>query len=182
MVEGEIKQLENANNASLDEYDYFLALEKKTASLLAACTQIGAITANAKPDILQKCNTLGLMMGYCFQIKDDIFDYANTNNTGKPAGNDIREGKITLPLLHALKQLDTTEQQNILQLLKSKSLDNDNVQYIQQLAVQHGGIQYAQEQMNYFKNKATNILEELPDSDAKYSLQLLAEFIVQRSN
>lgn len=104
LSEGEIKQLETAEESILDENCYLQVIKKKTATLLSACTEIGAISSGASAEVIALCREFGEYLGYCFQIKDDIFDYFKEANIGKPTGNDIREGKVTLPLLYALRQ------------------------------------------------------------------------------
>jgi octaprenyl-diphosphate synthase len=181
MAEGEIKQLENAEQSVLTEKDYFMAMEKKTASLLASCTEMGAITANATKELQDKCKTFGQLLGYSFQIKDDIFDYFDDANIGKPSGNDIREGKVTLPLLYALETATPAEKEPYLQMLLEKDFTPANISALLRFAKEKGGIGYAEARMMEYKGKALEIIRSLPDSDAKNGLFLLADYLVERS-
>jgi octaprenyl-diphosphate synthase len=181
MAEGEIKQLENADHLILTEKDYFIALRKKTATLLASCTEIGAITARASLDLQMKCKQFGQLLGYCFQIRDDIFDYFDDASTGKPSGNDVREGKVTLPLLYALQSTGMAEKEPYLKMLAEKSITPENVSALIRFAKAKGGIEYAETRMVEYKNQAAQIIRSLPDSEAKNSLLLLSEYLVERS-
>jgi len=181
MAEGEIKQLENISELILHEKDYFIALEKKTAMLLASCTEIGAITANANAELQQKCKKFGQLLGYSFQIKDDIFDYFDNPEIGKPSGNDIREGKVTLPLIHALETANPSERNTYLAMLSAKEIPAENIASLIEFAKIHGGIEYAEKRMLAYKQKADEIIYTMPDSDARTSLLLLSDYIVQRT-
>ncbi|MDR3260807.1 MAG: polyprenyl synthetase family protein [Tannerella sp.] len=181
MAEGEIKQLENADRLVLTEKDYFIAMEKKTATLLASCTEIGAITANAPEDLRQKCKLFGQLLGYGFQIKDDIFDYFEDTLIGKPSGNDIREGKVTLPLLYALETAVPAEKAPYLNMLVAKNFTPDNVSALLGFAKAKGGVAYAEARMTEYKDKAKEIIRSLPASEARNSLLLLADYLVERS-
>ncbi|MDR3267541.1 MAG: polyprenyl synthetase family protein [Tannerella sp.] len=180
MVEGEIKQLENANESILTEKDYFLAVEKKTATLLASCTEIGAITAHAPEEMQRKCKEFGKLLGYCFQIKDDIFDYFEDARTGKPSGNDLREGKVTLPLLYALETASATEKAPYLDMLQEKKITSANISALLRFAKDKGGIEYAETRMLKYKAMAVEIIRSLPASAARDSLLLLADYLVER--
>ena len=180
MVEGEIKQLEISDEMILSETEYMVSLEKKTAVLLAACTEIGAITAGADRDMQLKCRQLGYLLGCSFQIKDDIFDYFDNQNIGKPSGNDICEGKITLPLLYALDSTPANEKAQYSTMLKEKLFTSENIAALIEFAKAKGGIEYAESRMLEYKNKAIEIIETFPPSEAKNSLLLLADYIVNR--
>lgn len=181
MAEGEIKQLENINELLLDEKDYFVALEKKTAMLLASCTEIGAITANANPEWQEKCARFGRILGCCFQLKDDLFDYFESAEIGKPSGNDIREGKVTLPLIHALETANPAERAIFLEMLSQQEIPADNIAALIRFAKAHGGIEYAEARMWEYKKEADEIIQSFPDSEAKNSLLLLSDYIVERT-
>ena len=181
MAEGEIKQLENINELILKEKDYFIALEKKTAMLLASCTEIGAITANADSVLQEKCKQLGRILGYCFQIKDDLFDYFDSDEIGKPSGNDIREGKVTLPLIYALETANPSDQVLFSEMLSKQDISAENITALIQFAKKQGGIEYAESQMRAYKKKADEIIQSFPDSEAKNSLLLLSDYIVERT-
>jgi len=181
MAEGEVKQIENSDNIILSEKDYFLTLEKKTAALLAACAEIGAITAGADYEMQTKCKQFGHLLGCSFQLKDDIFDYFDNQNIGKPNGNDIREGKITLPLLYALNSTPASEKDIYLDMLHQRQFTPENIAALIEFAKEKGGIEYAEARMIAYKSQAVELIDTLPPSEAKDSLLLLADYFVSRS-
>lgn len=180
LSEGEIKQLETAEESILDEACYMQVIRKKTAMLLAACTEIGALSAGASADLVVKCREFGEYMGYAFQIKDDIFDYYKESNIGKPTGNDIREGKITLPLLFALKQGGGEAVEHCLRIIREKDFTTEHIELLAEFAKANGGIEYAEQRMYHYHDKAIAVLHTLPESDAREALLLLANYIVER--
>ena len=180
LADGEIKQLETAEEVVLDEACYFQVIRKKTAMLLSACMEIGAISAGASPEVVDLFRRIGENLGYAFQIKDDIFDYFPGANIGKPTGNDIREGKVTLPLLHALLQ-GGEETVELKAILDRRDFSPENIACLIAYAKASGGIGYATEQMIRFHDKALSLLREVPDSDAKQGLVMLADYIVNRT-
>lgn len=181
LSEGEIKQLETAEESILDEACYMQVIRKKTAMLLSACTEIGAISSGTSPDLIARCREFGEYLGYCFQIKDDIFDYFKETNIGKPTGNDIREGKITLPLLFALKQGRREDTDRWLRIINEKDFTAENIELLTEFAKVSGGIEYAEKRMREFHDKAVAILRTLPESDARAALLLLADYIIERN-
>ena len=180
MAEGEIKQLENAKEQILKEKDYLIAIEKKTSMLLSACTEIGAITAQATPETQQQCREFGRLLGYCFQIRDDIFDYFDDPAVGKPSGNDIREGKVTLPLLYAFESTDEPTKAPYLKMIRERDFSPENVAALISFAKERGGVEYAMSRMAYYKEKVTDIIRSLPDNEARESLLLLADYVIER--
>lgn len=180
LSEGELKQLKNAEDTVLDEEVYMQVIRKKTAALLSACTEIGALSAGASDEIVEICREFGEFLGYCFQIKDDIFDYYRDSNIGKPTGNDIREGKVTLPLLYALRTGKKEEVDYYTGLIKSKDYTEEHVDSLIEFAKNNGGIEYAIQRMEDFKRKANTLLALLPESEARRSLLLLADYIMDR--
>jgi octaprenyl-diphosphate synthase len=156
-------------------------LEKKTAVLLAACTQIGAITAGADYDLQVRCRQFGHLLGCSFQIKDDIFDYYDDANIGKPTGNDIREGKITLPLLYALKNAPEKERSYYYNIIDKQDFTKQNVNSLIHFSKQGHGIEYAEKRLSEFKQKAVEIIHSFPESDARNSLLLLADYFSERA-
>lgn len=180
LADGEIKQLEAAEEVILDEGCYLQVIKKKTATLLSACTEIGAISADADVLLIEKFRQIGENLGYAFQIKDDIFDYYHDANIGKPTGNDIREGKVTLPLLHTLLHSDAPEVAELKSILVRKDFTQENIDRLIEFAKVSGGIEYAEKCMEEYLEKAISTLKEIPDSDAKESLLLLAGYIVKR--
>ncbi|RHO72244.1 MULTISPECIES: polyprenyl synthetase family protein [unclassified Parabacteroides] len=180
LSEGEIKQLETAEESIIDESCYMQVIRKKTAMLLSACAEIGAISANASDEMVKKCREFGEYLGYCFQIKDDIFDYFKETNIGKPTGNDIREGKVTLPLLHALQTGPKEEVDNCLRIINEKDFSAKNIDLLIDFAKANGGIEYAGQRMQAYHDKAVEVLLTLPESEARDGLLLLADYIVER--
>lgn len=181
LSEGEIKQLETAEESILDENCYLQVIKKKTATLLSACTEIGAISSGASAEVIALCREFGEYLGYCFQIKDDIFDYFKEANIGKPTGNDIREGKVTLPLLYALRQGREEEAARYLDMILRKDFAAENVDSLIEFAKANGGIEYAEARMKEYHDKAVDVLLRLPESEARISLIQLADYIMTRS-
>ncbi|MDH6356189.1 polyprenyl synthetase family protein [Parabacteroides sp. PF5-9] len=180
LSEGEIQQLETAEETILDEACYLGVIRKKTATLLSACTEIGAISAGASDELLTLCREFGVQVGYCFQIRDDIFDYFEDSKIGKPTGNDIREGKITLPLLYALRTADQSVAQRFIDIIQAKDFTSENIHSLIHFAKENGGIAYAERCMQVYHAKALEILMHIPESEARNSLKLLADYIVNR--
>jgi len=182
LSEGELLQIEQTDKRTIDEDDYLLMIRKKTATLISACSEIGAISVNAPPETVHKCRLFGEYLGYCFQIKDDIFDYFNDVNIGKPTGHDIREGKITLPLIYALKHAPENDCQKFLSIIDNKDYTPENVMALISFAKQYKGIEYAEKRLLEFKQKAVEIINSFPESDARNGLLLLADYFSERSN
>jgi len=180
LSEGELKQLETVEDVVLSEERYMQVIYKKTGSLLSACTEIGSISAEVSDDIISLCKQFGEYMGYCFQIKDDIFDYYKDAEIGKPTGNDIREGKVTLPLLYAIRTGKKEEAVKAEEIIKTQDFTAENIDWLISFAIDNGGICYAEEKMKEYKDKALELLNKLPQSEAKDALLLLADYIVER--
>lgn len=179
LSEGEIKQMETADESILDEDCYLQVIYKKTATLLSACTTIGAISAGAGDAQIGIMRRFGELIGYAFQIKDDIFDYFKESHIGKPTGNDIREGKVTLPLLFAL-QHGGEEAEAYRRIILAKDFTDEQVERLIDFAKANGGIEYAERRMMDYHEKAIEALDSLPDSPAKKALVDLADYIVYR--
>ena len=182
LSEGELLQIDNTEKRSLDENEYLRMIRKKTATLISACSEIGAISVQATPEIIHQCRLFGEYLGYCFQIKDDIFDYYEDANIGKPTGNDIREGKITLPLLYALKVAPEDERNYFFSIIDNQDYTPNNITALIQFAKQYGGITYAENLLMAYKQKAIAIINGFPESDARNSLLLLADYFSERTN
>ena len=181
LSDGELLQLENATFSDNSEENYFNIIRKKTALLFATCAEVGGISVNANAAQLQHLRNFGEYMGLCFQIKDDVFDYYEDIQIGKPTGNDIRDGKVTLPLIYALQNCTDKERKSIITLLDNKDFSANNVQFITQFTIQKGGLEYAIEQMEVYKNKAIDALNDFADSEMKQSLILCAEYAASRT-
>lgn len=180
MSEGEILQIKKSRKLDIDEETYFEIIRKKTASLIATSMAIGAASVTDDPEIPEKMYRIGQDAGIAFQIKDDIFDYQAKGLIGKPTGNDIKEKKITLPLLYVIKNSDAAERKRILGLIRRKNNHTAVVEELIQLVGEKGGIDYATEKMNAFKDKAVGALMEFPESEARNSLIDLMNFITTR--
>lgn len=179
LSEGEIKQMETADESILDESCYLQVIYKKTATLLSACTAIGAISAGADKQAIEAMKKFGENIGYAFQIRDDIFDYYKESNIGKPTGNDIREGKVTLPLLYALKQ-ESAKAGTMLEIVLTKDFTDEHIDQLILFAKEQGGIEYAKKRMTDFRNEAVRALDIFPDSSSRRALIDLADYIILR--
>ncbi|WP_321369644.1 polyprenyl synthetase family protein [uncultured Draconibacterium sp.] len=180
MAEGEILQMKKSRKLDIDDETYFEIIRKKTASLIATSMAIGAASAVDDEAIIEKMYSIGQDAGIAFQIKDDIFDYQSKGLLGKPTGNDIKEKKITLPLLHVLNEADRSERKRILRLIKRKNNSSAVVEELIQLVTEKGGLEYAEQKMNEFKDKAIAGLKEFPECEARESLIELMNYIATR--
>ncbi|WP_320110934.1 polyprenyl synthetase family protein [Draconibacterium orientale] len=180
MAEGEILQMKKSRKLDIDDETYFEIIRKKTASLIATSMAIGAASAVDDEVIIEKMYSIGQDAGIAFQIKDDIFDYQSKGLLGKPTGNDIKEKKITLPLLHVLNEADRSERKRILRLIKRKNNSSVVVKELIQLVTEKGGLEYAEQKMNEFKDRAIAGLKEFPDCEARESLIELMNYIATR--
>jgi octaprenyl-diphosphate synthase len=180
MSEGEILQIKKSRMLDIDTETYYNIIRKKTASLIATSMAIGAASVTNDPQIAEKMYTIGQTAGIAFQIKDDIFDYQEKGNIGKPTGNDIKEKKITLPLLYLLDNSSLTERFHILRLIKRKNNNADAVRELVDKVVAKGGIAYAITQMNLFREEAIAGLREFPENEARNALIDLMYYITER--
>lgn len=180
MSEGEILQVKKSRKLDIDDETYFEIIRKKTASLIATSMAIGAASVSDDAELLDKMYSIGQDAGIAFQIKDDIFDYQEKGLIGKPTGNDIKEKKITLPLLYVLKNSNASERKRILRLIKHKNKNSAVVKELIQLVTEEGGLEYATTKMNEFKDKAVNALMEFDDCEARTSLIELMNYITTR--
>lgn len=180
MGEGELLQQQNAREYNLTENNYYEVIRKKTAVLFSACTKIGAIVGGATAAEMEQMQEFGECLGIAFQIQDDILDYSKTLDTGKTYGNDIREQKITLPLICALQNANETQQDEIKEIYVKETLQQEEVDKVIQMVADLGGIQKAQDAIDSYMNKACALLEKLQDSEYKKSLLLLVEEIATR--
>ncbi len=180
LAHGEINQIDNARRHRLSEEAYFEVIRRKTASLFRTCMFVGAISVGTDEETRSKLENIGELLGLCFQIKDDIFDYYDSNVIGKPTGNDLREGKITLPLLYAITHNKDAENERMRALLDNDSLDSNAIETLIDYAKRMGGIEYAQERMLQLRNEAVASLETLPDSPARQALIELLDYTISR--
>ncbi len=179
MSEGELLQIEKARMLDITEEVYFEIIRQKTASLIATCCEAAAASIGAT-EHQDRMRQFGNLVGLAFQIKDDIFDYG-TDDVGKPTGNDIREQKMTLPLIYALQNAPEEVQKELYHIVKRKHENNKAVKRAIELVLEHGGIAYAQKRMMELKDEAIALLSDIPDSPAKASLIGLVEYTTQRT-
>lgn len=180
MSEGEIYQMEKARRMDITEDDYYDIIRRKTASLISSCCVVGALSTNATESQVEKMRRFGTSAGIAFQIKDDIFDYQINNKTGKPAGNDIQEHKMTLPLIHLLKTISPQEKRNIIRKIKHHSDEIDARIYIINKVQENRCLDYAEKKMNEFTQDALSQLDEIENIEALTSLKELVEFCINR--
>jgi octaprenyl-diphosphate synthase len=178
---GEVDQISNARAHHYSEEAYFNMIRKKTASLFMHCMKIGAETSGATKDYWSPMVRYAELLGLCFQIRDDIFDYFPAGEIGKPTGNDLREGKVTLPLLYALTHTTTDEAKSMRALLDKEQLNEQEIQTLINFAVTNGGIDYAYATMRDMQIEANEIINRYPDSDAKECFNMIFEFIISRN-
>ena len=179
MSEGELLQIEKSRTLDITEKEYFDVIRKKTASLISTCCEAGAISVNAAEQ-REGMKMFGEKVGLAFQIKDDIFDYGAPNNIGKPTGIDIREQKLTLPLIYVLRNSPPKIQKELKKIIKNHNEESKMIKRATDLVIEHGGIDYAFERMNELAEEAKKLLHGYPDSDAKSSLIDLVNYTINR--
>ncbi|NBW38062.1 MAG: polyprenyl synthetase family protein [Cytophagia bacterium] len=181
MSEGELLQMEKSRQLNITEEVYFQIIRQKTASLIAACCSVGARSSGASDEVVDTMRLFGEKIGMAFQIKDDLFDYGE-EEVGKPLGIDIKEKKMTLPLIHALSKASWLERRRIMGIVRNESSKPKKVKEVIEFVRNSGGIEYAQAVMNRFHADAIALVKDLPDSAHKRSLIQLVEFTIERSN
>ncbi len=179
MSEGELLQIEKARKLDITEEIYFEVIRQKTASLIATCCE-GAAVAVDREDMAPQMRQFGELVGLAFQIKDDIFDYGTPENIGKPTGIDIRERKMTLPLIYTLNTASIEVKRELINIIKNKNEDPKSVQRAIELVIMNGGIEYAHSKMMTLKTQALELLTDIPDSEAKRSIIGLVEYTTLR--
>ena len=180
MSEGELLQIEKARKLDIEESVYFDIIRKKTAVLISSCCACGASSMNQSEKIIKKLYLFGEKVGIAFQIKDDLFDYTQSSFIGKPTGIDIREQKMTLPLIYTLNNVDKKTKNGIINTVKNDHKNVKKVSDLIELVKNTGGLKYASEIMKNYQKEALTILSEFPDSDAKNSLELLVDYVINR--
>ena len=182
MSEGELLQIQKSKDFKNNEDTYFSIIADKTASLMAACCEIGAISATDDKKTQIAMQQFGEYIGIAFQLRDDIFDLQPKNALlGKPVGNDLKEKKMTLPLLHAIKQVKRSEGKEIMKIIKDGDMTKKNIELIVQFITQNNGIAHTQMKANEYIGLSLNILSDFPDSPAKTSLSNLAKYVLDRN-
>lgn len=179
MSEGELLQIAKARKLDIDEKVYYDIIRQKTASLMASCCAVGASSTDSDPETISKMRAFGEKVGMAFQIKDDLFDYGE-DEIGKPVGIDIKEKKMTLPLIFALSKADWLEKRRIINLIRNRSEDKKAVNEVINFVKKSGGLGYAKEAMNRFYQEALEILKEFPESEYKTSLLSLVAYTIER--
>ncbi len=180
MSEGELLQIEKARRLDIEESVYFDIIRKKTASLIASCCAVGAASVNANEEMIEKMKNFGTYVGIAFQIKDDIFDYESSHKAGKPTGIDIKERKMTLPLIYTLNNSSRSEKRALINIVKNHSTDPHKVDLLIEKVKQAGGIDYAEKRMQEYINKAQQIILEFPDTPSLESLKQLVDYSIRR--
>ena len=180
MSEGELLQLQKARKLNIREEDYFKIIISKTAALLSACTACGARSVTDDSETIQLMKDFGENIGIAFQIRDDLLDYEGTGLTGKTVGNDIKEKKITLPLIHALEQSPDSKKRYILSIVKNKKKTKAEIIEVITFVSDYGGMEYAEIKMNQYRDKALAILDSYPESDVKKSLKEFVFYTTSR--
>lgn len=180
LADGELLQLSNVSNLHFSEDVYYDVIRKKTAVLFAACTKAGALSVGADDEKAEFARLFGEYIGLCFQIKDDIFDYSESKEIGKPTGNDMLEGKLTLPVIYALNATKDKVAEEIAIKVKNGEASADEIACLIDFTKQHGGIEYATKTMYAFREKALSLLTSIPDSDVKTALTAYLDYVVER--
>ncbi|MBW6490636.1 MAG: polyprenyl synthetase family protein [Lentimicrobium sp.] len=182
MSEGELLQIEKARRLDISEEIYFEIIRKKTASLIASCCACGATSVGASAESINKFHRFGELTGIAFQIKDDLFDYGKSLETGKPNGLDIKEKKMTLPLIYLLSNSSWIEKRHIINIVKNHSNDPGKVNVLIQMVNEKGGIAYAENKMLEYRELALQLLNEFPESNSREALEKLVIFTTERKN
>lgn len=177
---GEIDQIDVAKHHSIDEQAYFSIINKKTASLFQSCVKVGGYSVGASDIDIANLSKFVELLGLSFQIKDDIFDYFKDDAIGKPTGNDMREGKVTLPLIYALSRTESPRHGEMRRLADSDSLTTEQIETLIDFAKAEGGIEYAYATMERLRAEARSILEPYPDNEAKQAFMSLFDYIIKR--
>jgi octaprenyl-diphosphate synthase len=181
MSEGELLQIEKSRQLDITEEIYFQIIRQKTASLIASCCAVGASSSGASDAVVESMRAFGEKIGMAFQIKDDLFDYGE-DEIGKPLGIDIKEKKMTLPLIYALSKASWLEKRRIISIVKNESEKPKKVKEVIEFVKKSGGIEYANHTMTKYHQEALQLLNTLPDSSYKTSLHQLVQFTIDRSN
>ncbi|MBS0031551.1 polyprenyl synthetase family protein [Chitinophaga sp. 22321] len=179
MIEGELLQMTKANKLSFEESDYFDLINAKTASFLAAACAAGASSTTADPGAVQVLHNFGQRVGMAFQLKDDLFDYGKTD-VGKPTGNDIKEKKVTLPLIYTVQHADPVLRKKILYIVKHQHTDKDKVNFVVEEVNRSGGLRYAAEKMMAYRDEAFQLLYTFPPSPTRAALEELVRYTTDR--
>ena len=178
---GEILQLNSISNEEISEEIYYEVINQKTAALFEACAGIGALSANASAVEVTAAKRFGQNLGIIFQIRDDIFDYYDSKEIGKPTGNDMTEGKLTLPVIYALKSTGDEEMMKLARKVKSREISSEEIAQLVSFTKENGGIEYADKRMWDFHAEAMNFLDTyVEDRDVYNALKAYLDFVIER--
>jgi len=180
MSEGELLQVEKVRRMDIEEPVYYEVIRQKTASLIASCCACGAASAGADAETVEKMRLFGEKIGIAFQIKDDMFDFG-TDDVGKPLGIDIKEKKVTLPLIYSLNKAASSERKRIINLVKNHNDEPEKIAQIIKFVNETGGLQYAESQMKIYRDEAFQILNTFPESDSRRGLEQLVQYTTERN-
>ncbi len=179
---GEILQLSNIQNSEFSEEVYYEVIKMKTAALFEACCEIGAMSANATEEDLEKAKSFGRNLGIIFQIRDDIFDYYDSKEIGKPTGNDMAEGKLTLPVLYALNSTDDNEMKTIARKVKSRDVSQEEISRLVAFTKANGGIEYAEQKMLELRSQCLQFIDaESVTEEIRIALTAYIDYVIQRN-
>jgi octaprenyl-diphosphate synthase len=181
LAAGEILQLSNISNQEISEDVYYQVIDKKTAVLFEACCKLGAISVGAPRDVIEKAAKFGHNIGMIFQIRDDIFDYFDSKEIGKPTGNDMLEGKLTLPVIYSLTHYENSAVLNLAKKVKNGTINNDEIAILIEFAKQYGGIKYAEKKMEEFAKECQSFIDECVKPELKDSFKAYLEYVIQRN-
>lgn len=179
--EGELHQIQKSRKLNITKDEYFKIIRKKTATLIAACTASGAKSVGRDDETVQLFKNFGENVGMAFQIKDDLFDYQKQGIIGKPTGNDIKEKKFTLPLIHALENCPSSEKKQIIRTIKRHNNNKKKVQEVVEFSIKYNGIEFSVEKMKEYQQKALDQIARFPDNDCKAALINLVDYVVTRN-
>ncbi|MDD7461151.1 MAG: polyprenyl synthetase family protein [Prevotellaceae bacterium] len=180
---GEILQLANISNKEISEAIYYQVIEQKTAALFESCAVIGAKAGGATPEVVEEARHFGRNIGVIFQIRDDIFDYYDSKEIGKPTGNDMAEGKLTLPVIHALTATQNAEMMALAQKVKSGEVTADEIARLVAFTKDNGGIEYAEQRMNELHQETLDFIEQrIADDSIKAALKAYIDFVIERKS
>ena len=181
LAAGEILQLSNISNQEISEDVYYQVIDKKTAVLFEACCKLGAISVGAPRDVIEKAAKFGHNIGMIFQIRDDIFDYYDSTEIGKPTGNDMLEGKLTLPVIYSLNHYKNDAVLNLAKKVKAGTINQDEIAVLIEFAKQYGGIKYAEKKMEDFAKECESFIDECVKPELKDSFKAYLEYVIQRN-
>lgn len=180
LADGELQQLANLDSEVINENSYYAVVRKKTASLFAACAQLGVTAAGGSVEQAERMRQLGSLVGTCFQLRDDLLDFRGSERLGKPSGNDMREGKITLPVISALKHSQSEEMQRLALLVRRREATDEDISKLTCLATQKGGVEYTQWAMKEFSMMADGLIDEQVDAEIVQALHAFVLFMSDR--